>query len=134
MGFKSKEEPVKANALITTVQRLAGAPSKFLDNELETLLPTALAKIKYGKKEKLVRVGFNSFCQKSFVTKKVVDDLEIDSTRTDFLNIEGFGGSSNIQHMNLVRFQLCPIESKSREKFHVKAHVQNGSICSFYSK
>ena len=32
--------------------------------------------------------------------------------------------------MNLVRFLLCPIESESREKLHVKAHVQNGSICS----
>ena len=78
------------------------------------------------EEEKLVRVGFDSFSQKSFVTKKVVDDLEIDSTRTDFLNIEGFGGSSNIHHMNLVRFLLCPIESESREKLHVEAHVQNG--------
>ena len=39
-------------------------------------------------------------------------------------------GSSNIHHMNLVRFLLCPIESESQEKFHVEAHVQNGSICS----
>ena len=67
---KSKEEPMKANALIATVRVLAGAPSKFSDNELETLLPTALAKIKYGMKEKLVRVGFDSFSQKSFLTKK----------------------------------------------------------------
>ena len=61
---KSKEEPMKANALIATIRVLAGAPSKFSDNELETLLPTALAKIKYGEKEKLVRVGFDSFSQK----------------------------------------------------------------------
>ena len=47
-----------------------------------------------------------------------------------FLNIEGFAGSSNIHHMNLVRFLLCLIESESQEKFHVEAHVQNGSICS----
>ena len=127
---KSKEEPMKSNALIATVRVLAGAPSKFSDNELETLLPTALAKIKYGTKEKLVRVGFDSCSQKSFVTKKVVDDLGIDSTRTDFLNIEGFGGSSSIHHMILVRFLLCPIEADSQEKFHIEAHVQSGSICS----
>ena len=60
----------------------------------------------------------------------MVDDLGIDSTRTDFLNIEGFGGSSSIHHMNLVRFLLCPIEADSQEKFHVEAHVQSGSICS----
>ena len=70
MDLKSKEEPVKASALITTVQCLAGVPSKFSDNELETLLPTPLAKIKYGKKEKLLRVRFDSFSQKSFVTKR----------------------------------------------------------------
>ena len=93
-----------------------------MDNELETLLPIALAKIKHGKKEKLVKVEFDPFSQKSFVAKKVVDDLEIDSTRTDFLNIEGFAGSSNMHHMNLVRFLLCPTESKSQEKFHVEAH------------
>ena len=82
------------------------------------------------EEEKLVSVGFDSFSQKSFVTKKVVDDLGIDSARTNFLSIEDFGGSPSIHHMNLVRFLLCPIESESQEKLHVEAHVQNGSICS----
>ena len=68
--LKSKEEAVKANALSATVRVLAGARSKFSNNELETLLPAALAKIKYGKKNWL-GLGLILFLKKSFVTKKV---------------------------------------------------------------
>ena len=127
---RSKDEPVKTNALMTSVRCFANSSSKFSDNEIETLLPTALATIQVGRKEKPVRVGFDTFSQKSFITKEVASDLQLESTKTDFLNIEGFGGTSNIQRMNLVRFTLRPNKIGSQEKISVEAHVQDGPICS----
>jgi len=124
------------NTVVSTVRCFTPIPShlkeesKFSGNEIETILPTASAKIKVDKKEKIIRVGFDSFSQKTFLTKEIADELKIPVIRTEFLNIGGFGGISATELMGIVKFALSPLNRSSQEKIHVEAHLKKGKICS----
>ena len=126
----------KVNAIVSVAHCLSHVPAhlnhepKFADKDIQTILPTALAKIKVNGKEKIVRVGFDSFSQKTFVTKNIVTQLSIPVTNTEVLNIGGFGGTSTIETMDVVKFVLTPVFDNTREKVHIEAHVKSGPICS----
>ena len=126
----------KVNAIVSTAHCVTSIPShlseesKFCDKDIETILPTALAKIKVKDKEKIIHIGFDSFSQKTFLTKDIVDELQIAVTHTDVLNVSGFGGISTTESMDVVKFVLTPIKENSQEKMHIEAHVKSGKICS----
>ena len=126
----------KVNTVVSTARCLTCIPthfsheSKYADKDVKTILPTALAKIKVNDKEKVIRVGFDSFSQKSFLTKEIMNELEIPVSHREVLNIGGFGGASCTETMEVVKFLLEPIRGDGNERMHIEAHVKSGSICS----
>ena len=77
-------------------------------------------------KEKIIRVSFNSFSRKTFLTKGIADELKIFVTQREVLNIGGFGGTSTTKMMYVVKFTLTLVDGKTREKIHIEAHVKSG--------
>ena len=76
---------------VTCIHAHLNHEPKFSKKDIETSLPSVLAKIKVNKKEKIIFVGFDSFSQKTFLTKDIADELKIPITRREVLNIGGFG-------------------------------------------
>ena len=99
------EEPklpdkTSANLAAINFERGNGESNLLNVNNSTTILPTAMAVISAGGKEQEVRVAFDSFSQKSFVTRQVANALNLTSLRKDYLNIAGFGGSLVTEHMD----------------------------------
>ena len=125
------EKPNKdSKVLVSTVRRKNCPSQQFCDSEIDTILPTALASITYNGQTKRVRIAFDSFSQKSFVTKNLVDELELPSVNKEFMNISGFGGNSRSRVMDLVKFILRPSTPGRSDCIEIEAHVQDGVICS----
>ena len=99
-------------------------PAAYPDSELDTILPTALARITCGNQIKEVRVAFDSLSQKSFISSKIASDMRLPIIRKEMLNVSGFGGSSCSNCMNVVKFILKPLQSNRDEQVLVEAHVQ----------
>ena len=99
------EEPklpdkTSANLAAINFERGNGESNLLNVNNSTTILPTAMAVISAGGKEQEVRVAFDSFSQKSFVTRQVANALNLTSLRKDYLNIAGFGGFLVTEHMD----------------------------------
>ena len=78
----------------------------------------------------MVRVGFDSFSQKSFATRRIADEMGMTALCSESLTISGFGGSCVNTHMDVVKINLTPTFDSPQEGIFVQAHVKDGIICS----
>ena len=73
-------------------------------NEFASILPTSIfsASICANGVEQPVRTAFDSFLQKSFLTREIADNLQLNAIRKDCLIVSGFSGSTLTGDMSVV--------------------------------
>ena len=123
----------RANAIVATIcdrTLKSDTADCFSVDNATTILPTALAIVCVGNQTRMVRVGFDSFSQKSFITRRIADEMGMTALCSESLTISGFGGSCINTHMDVVKFNLTPTFDSPQEGIFVQAHVKDGVICS----
>ena len=128
LHVEEPDTPRQSTTAVAACQSIC--TNALLSNEATTILPTAKAKLCANGKTLEVRVAFDSFSQKSFICKRISKELNLKPIRSDYLKISGFGGSSVTDFMDLVQFQLKPLDQTSNTWITINAHVKDGEICS----
>ena len=95
--------------------------------ENESFLPTALVPVVYGSARMTARIGFDSFSQLTFVTKKVVQQLGLPMTKPERITIKGFGAKTTERIYCKTELSLVPKNESPPVK--IEALVCEGQIC-----
>lgn len=100
-------------------------------SSVETILPTALARIYNGDESMIVRVGLDSLSHMTFFTENLIKKIGLKTIETESFSVQGFGGHEfNENKGEIVRAHLGPIDQTSNERILVEGHVKKGNICS----
>ncbi|XP_055959109.1 uncharacterized protein LOC126831638 [Patella vulgata] len=95
-------------------------------------LPVLQAKITYKEKTCIVNIGMDSFSEKSFITKDIVDTLHLPVSKMSPLVVAGFGGLKTELH-EATTFDLTPLQELQSSSFkttiHIDAIIRDGDIC-----
>ena len=94
---------------------------------LVQIMPSATATITNGSNSDLVRIAFDTMCQDSFISERIVKKLGLKFEHTVDLEVTGFGGERVKLHTGRVNFSLSPIGQKTM--FPINAIVKRGQIC-----
>ena len=84
--------PKESTTAVAAARSLC-ATNALLSDETTTILPTAKARLCADRKTQEVRIALKSFSQKSFIRKRVSEEINLKPIRSDYLEISGFGGS-----------------------------------------
>ena len=113
--------------LSTTVKAVINCQA---DSKTKEILPTAKVRIRHNGKEQAVRVAFDSLAQKSFITRRVVDELGLIENQTgEVLEIHGFGGQITFEEAKTVQFELSSLFEDKPVRIE-GAYICEKKICS----
>lgn len=135
---ESNETTHATKTMLTQVRRVHNVQEtskiSHFDRELgsiETILPTALAKIYKGDRSMDVRIGFDSLSHMTFFTSSLVEKMNLNTFDGDSFTVQGFGGHEyKEQNGKIVKAILGPKDEKSTQRIVIEGHIKNGDICS----
>ena len=112
----------KNDIILLCVKSKKGISTNFSFKEnTSILLQTAVGRLtnQINSKSVIVRVLFDSGSQKSYVTQRIVDCLELRKTASESINVSVFGQSNSIsKNVNIFSFCMSGVSEnqKNREK------------------
>lgn len=129
--------PKTSATLIAHVQKskptLRNDSLNFLESgSVETILPTAKARLYNGEKSIVVRVGLDSLSHMSFFTDSVIKRLGLETENAGSYKVQGFGGHEHFERNCMTaKAYIGPVDDKNK-KFLIEGHVKKGEICSSF--
>ena len=91
------------------------------------IMPSAMVFAVNGRQSCPVRIAFDTMCQDSFVTERVVNALQLYGGEQFDLEVEGFGGEKSYFTSKRVEFGLSPMTEKDKV-YGINALVKRGRI------
>ena len=120
--------------LLATVLTSTQPNARNAMGSIDTILPTAKARIYNGSNNEVVRIGLDSLSNMTFITNSLVQKLGLDSTETGKFTVQGFGGHEVTENQGrMFKAYIGPVNQENcEERILIEGHIKDGEICSSF--